>query len=285
MSLFSSCVLVCGLFHRMEMRAHRLIQLIESIWWLWSIVWCYSALDIACGSSLMAGSNNCDQTVLDTFALQTSARISDAPLRRTSWAPPAMAADLTVEEEPHSPLDETPILFSRNFESSFVNLRHPIQTKSLIEGGVRKNYYRVGKKRRVPGIPNNVTLKSRLDRVQLLMLMREGSGNAYVWDNLHDMLDTWDYQDMVDFSGTTWTLATSDVPDILWPSWVATRPGEPTASAVEAPTASAAARRPLTNPIPSARVGGRDEAGRMASRTPVASAVPRLRKRRRTPSE
>ena len=225
------------------------------------------------------------QTVLDKFPLHRSARISVAPLRRTLRAPPAMEVDLRVEDEPHSPLDETPAFFSRNFESSFVNLRQPIQTKSLIEGGVRKNYYRVGKKRRVPGIPNDVTLKSRLDRVQLLMLMREGNGNAYVWDNLHDMLDTWDYQDMVDFSGTTWQLATSDVPDILWPSWTATTPGEPTASAVEAPTASAAERPPLTNPIPSARVGGRDQAGLTGSGTLVASAVPRLRKRRRTPSE
>ena len=218
----------------------------------------------------------CTQTVLVTFPLQTSARISVVSLRRTLRAPQAMALDLRVEEESLSAFDEEPSLFPRNLESSCVNLRHPIETKSFDENGVRKNYYRVGKKRRAPVIPSAPTLKSRLDRVELL-LMFKAAGSLYVWDNLRDIMDSWNYEDMVDFSGSAWIRATDDVPDILWPSWTATTPGEPTASASE--------RQTLAEPDPSAGGGCHDRPGRTCSWTQEAAAVRRERKKQRTQSE
>ena len=224
------------------------------------------------------------QTVLDTFPLRRSARISVAPLRRTLRAPQAMASDLRFEEEPLSAFVEEPSLIPTNFESSCVNLRHPIETKSFDENGVRKNYYRVGKKRRAPVIPNAHTLKSRLAKVEML-LMFKAAGTLYVWDNLRDIMDSWDYEDMVDFSGSAWIRATDDVPDILWPSWTATTPGEPTASAVEEPTASASERPTLPEPDPSAGGGCHDRPGRTCSWTQEAAAARREHKKQRTQSE
>ena len=212
--------------------------------------------------------------------------ISCSSLRRL--APPillwpfAMAAHLRGESPPPQ-LGYTDDQFSVHGDNSLptrLDTSDPVETKCFREDGVLKVYYRIGKKRLAPAYPNEGTLKGRLDKIKMLMMF-ERVDRAYVWDNLRDMMDGWDYEDMVDFAAAPWTFSGHLSSDPLLRPAAGSRIGEPTASVEGEPFSTAAARPPLPNPDPGFVVGTGERAMRTCTWTAEAAEARRATKRLR----
>ena len=192
-----------------------------------------------------------------------------------------MAADLRDEDGPPSFSHDDVSIYASNTLPTRLDIGDPTETKCFREGAVLKEYYRVGKKRLAPAYPNEVTLKARLDKLKLLMSF-ERFDRLYVWDDLRDTMDSWDYEDMFDFSASEWIYSGQLLSDPLLRSGAGSSSGEPTASAVGEPAATAAERPPMPNPNPSAGVGIDEQPGRICSWTVEAAETRCARKRQRT---